>query len=127
MNIISGLLTMTGANYDLYGSGSAALVYSFYRGLKACDIIYGILLIAVGAFAIYTRFMLAKFRKSGPQCLYLIYGIQAVISLLYTLIASLLIGGNAFSADVISSIIAGVAMIFINRVYFKKRSYMFVN
>ncbi len=127
LNIINGLMVLTGAHYNIYGSGNADLVYAFYRGMKTCDVIYGLLIILVGAFAIYTRFMLAKFRKCGPLCLYIIYGIQAAMSLLYTLIVGVLIDQSAFSADIVASIITGIVMIIINVVYFKKRSHLFVN
>lgn len=127
LNLIMGILVLTGAQYELYETGGARLVYTFFPGLKACDVIYGIVLVAFAAFAIYTRFRLARFCKNGPFCLYLLYGVQVVISLLYAGIASIIIGQNAFSADTISSLVVSIVMIAVNYVYFKKRGHLFVN
>ena len=129
VSLSSGILSVTGLTYSVYGNGTtASFVYSCYGpGLKVLDVIYGILNIAIAVFFIYTRFRLAQFRKDGPLCLYIIYGAEIVVSVVYLIGVSLITGVNAISSDTVSSIVTGIIMIIINRIYFRKRSHMFVN
>lgn len=123
INVIGGIVCMTGSHYDIVGgSGAHYWVYAVYGGLKALDIIYGLAMIALGAFGIYTRFRLSAYRTDGPMCLLITYGAAAGLSLLYSIIVSSIIG--EFPTENIGSIVGSVVMIVLNYIYFdKRRSY----
>lgn len=124
LNVISGIMTMVGSQYQ----GLADYVYLYFGGgLKALDIIMGIIQIAIAALAILTRFSLAKFEAKGPKLVMLLYLVNAVVSLFYVVVASAITGMNLFDASTIISIIVSIAMLVANRVYFTKRQSLFVN
>lgn len=104
------------------------MVYAVWgSGLKVVDVIYGILLIAIAAFGVYTRFRLAKYRADAPLCVYILYGAGAALPLFYNAAVFAATGINQlFSVGNIISIAASVGFIFINRAYFTKRKDLFV-
>lgn len=105
---------------------TAEMVYAQFGGLKILDIIYGIILLGFAAFAIYTRFRLAKYKKDGPMCLYIMYGGSTVISILYLICASAVTGINMFTGQGLGSLILSGVMIAVNYTYFNKRKELFV-
>lgn len=113
----------TGSIYD----GNAELVYSLWPSLKIIGILIGILNLALGVYAVFVQRALAKFRVNGPRMYYIFCGTSIVISLLYALAASIIIGESAFTADVITSLVVGVVMLLVNVRYFGNRSHLFVN
>ena len=113
----------TGSIYD----GNAELVYSLWPALKAIDVTVGILMLALGVYAVFVQRALAKFRVNGPRMYYIFCGANIVFSLLYALAASIIIGESAFSADVITSLVVGVVMLLDNVQYFGNRRHHFVN
>lgn len=62
LNIVSGIMTMTGAHYQ----GQATVVYMVYGSLKGLDIVIGIMMLVLAGGAIWVRQMLSKFQKMGP-------------------------------------------------------------
>ncbi len=129
LNFAYGILYVTGEIYESVSDGDvpADLVYAFFPEMQTADIIFGILSIAVAAFAIYTRIRLKNFCKNGPTCLYVLYIAALVISTIYIAVASSVIGESAADASTITSIVVSVTMLIININYFGKRKHMFVN
>lgn len=129
INLANAVLMLTGSVYEVaVNSISPDVVYGFYgNGLKAFDMIYGIAMLALAAFSIHARFRLAKFRKDGPLCLYIVYGASIALSLIYTIGTTIIVGESTFSSDIASNVLVSFIFIFVNRSYFKKRSAMFVN
>ena len=125
LNILSGALMSTGANYSIFSDVSSALIYAIYPGLQICDIVIGILTIAAGVFAIVTRFLLAGFKRVGPTCLLGVYAANIVISVLYVVITSAISGMNMMDAQTLTSLVTSVVMIAVNRVYYNKRAVLF--
>lgn len=121
--LVTAITQLTGIAYG----DAADVVYLIYPGLHAVDLIMGLLELALAALAIYVRQLLAKFRAKGPDYYLILIGINLAVSLIYALIASLIIGQSVFSASVIGNLVGSAAMIVINKVYFGKRRHLFVN
>ena len=113
----------TGGFYD----GNAGLVYAYYPALKPLDSIMGILSLAIAVYAVVVQRALAKFRAAGPKMYYMLCGASIVISLLYLLIGSIILGESVFGADIVTGLIVSVVMILVNIQYFKNRKHLFVN
>lgn len=128
-NLVIGILYISGAVYDMT-EASADLVYRVFPSLQAVDIIYGISCMALAVYAIFVRFMLAKFKKRSLICLYLLYCIVIFIEIVYYIIAANII--NASIADVMDAqsimwLIWQIVFLVGSIVYFSKRKDMFVN
>ena len=129
INIFTAVTYLTGSVYlgeDMTMSDVEAL-YMFYPTAKMIDVIYGVLLIALAAYAIFTRFQLSGFKRRGPFLFILMYVLNLVIGLLYSISIMFtfetgLLGFISF----VPSIITSVVMIFVNIVYFRKREELFV-
>ena len=123
LNAISGIIYMTGGQYE----GYASMVYAFYGSLKTLDIIMGILCIAVAVFAILTRFSLAKFQVNGPRNLYVLYIVNFCLVLIYAIAIGAITGINVFTASIVANLITSIVMVVVNYIYFNKRKELFVN
>lgn len=114
---------MTGSQYG----GLQGLLYMYFGGLQALDIIYGICGIALGAFAIYVRMRLAGYYKNGPQMLNVLYIAACAINLIYVIGVSIIVGSEVSLNFASSFVNIGIsaAMVVANTVYFKKRAHLF--
>ncbi len=121
----------------LYG-GLADYVYMLFGGLRALDIIFGLVFLALAAMAIYVRQKLAHFKCDAPRLFYAFIIAANAASLVYFWGLSYMLSSVSFydassvvSTGVISttiSIIGGCAIwLAINTAYFKKRAHLFVN
>lgn len=126
LNAINGFMLLTGATYD----GGAELVYRMFDGLQGVDSLVGILSLALAALAIFTRFQLAGYKKSGPMLLLAVYAGNAVVNLVYVIGVSAILPELVRNAidftSFYSGIVTSIAMIAINAAYFKKRAHLFV-
>jgi hypothetical protein len=125
LNVISGISLLTGS---VYGE-DAALVYEVFDNLKMIDVIFVVLLIALAAFGVFTRFRLSGYYKNGPLMLIALYAFVIVADLgymiaLYAVLPEMVTNELDLSST-ISSAVTSVAMIVINFSYFKKRSHLF--
>lgn len=117
-----GIMMMTGAHYQ----GEADLVYNYFEGLQTVDIIMGIAYFAAAAFMGYTAFNMLKLKKNAPNLLYATYAIGIVFEIVYPIIAASITGVDGISIG--WGGIAGSALgIVLNKIYYGKRSYLFVN
>ena len=130
LNIIAGFLSLTGGKYGIF----AEAYYRYFDGLQIVDIIVGLASIALGVFAIYVRFRLAKFCADGPKMLFMLYIGAAAINVLSALLTVIIVNASTYGANVsidytsvITTIAVSVVMVAVNNVYFKKRAFMFVN
>ncbi len=127
-NIIQGLLLVMGqfwewvTEYDV----TSELMYACYGGLQAVDIIFGIITLAAAGFAIFTRMRLAKYKKDGPLCLYILSGVVIGADLIYLAVVSLGFGIPVFNASFAGSMGAGIGTLIANIIYFNKRKSLFV-
>ena len=128
INLIMGIVTLTGAQYGSYRD----LVYAMLPGMKAPDLIYGLLLIVTAVFALITVLSLLKFKANGPKLLFLLYALVAVVTVIYVVWSCIVLSKyDADLSDVITrtvaSLITSVVMIIVNKIYYGKRAHLFVN
>ena len=97
-----------------------------FRSLKIVDILYGIILIEIAAFAIITRMALSQFKAIGPTLLYAMCASGAVLVLIYSIIVSAITGVNFIGGSTIGSIVGSIIFIVLNKKYFDKRKSLFI-
>lgn len=126
LNVINGVRMLTGS---AYGNDTDA-VYNAFESLQPIDVLYGLLMVALGVYQIYVRFQLAGFRSGAPGKLSAMYLISLALGILYLLIVSGVTGiklGDFMNAKLIISFIESIVFLFINKAYYGKRSHLFVN
>lgn len=129
MNALSAI----GNAVNLFGGvqrgTETAMYYSFYPQLQSVDWMFGALQIAFAILIVITRFRLARFRSTGPAMLKLCYAIGMVLSLGYNWFGARAVGavdaGMTALTSTTPSMLAGVFMIIINHIYYRKRSELF--
>ncbi len=125
--VVNGFRIMTGLHYGL-DSVEVEIVYLFYSGLKTLDIVTGIMLILIGIFAIFTRFMLAGYKKSGPPMYLGLQIANILISIVYIIaFYSILDSIEDINSSTFVSLIVSIVLLIINVIYFNKRKHLFVN
>ncbi len=130
VTLIYGLGQLTGANYQ--GVVTSQL-YREFPLLKTMDVTSGLLMIGIAAFAVYTRFRLAGFRKNGPKCLTWLYILSIAVAAVYLVGTMIAVGEKAGSVflSVLPSLLSNLAssglMIFLNWLYFDKRADLFIH
>ncbi len=131
INFVFGFNYITGGIYFVQTDGqvTAEMVYNVYgAGLKVLDVLQGILMIAIAAFGVYTRFRLAKYKANAPMCVYILYGAGAGSTLLYSIALLAVTGLNQLTTvSNITSLVVTVGFILLNYAYFTKRKTLFNN
>lgn len=127
-NMYTGVQSVMGMQYET--KDQAAQVYATYSGLHILDMIYGVLLIALGVFVFIVRQQLAGYREKGPKLLLIMYIVSLLLEIFYIGAGSLISGVNLLTASesgtmLISSILVSLFMIGANKVYFDKRAHLF--
>ncbi len=125
LNLSNAVACLNGTQYG----NQAAQVYTVYSGMKTVDVIYGIALLALTAYMIYVRFELARFKIGAPSKLYVLYIINVVLGVLYTIVVSSVtrLPFSSLLSDSVGPIIGAVIMLFINQNYYNKRLELFIN
>lgn len=130
MNVVSGVMTMTGGHYEMYGDGMADRVYDQFPGLMTLDIACGVCTLICAVLALVARFRLAGYRKDGPGMLAALYIVGGVFNLAYLAGAYFILPEAVFNAidatSYFTSFAISMAMASINIAYFKKRAALFV-
>jgi len=105
-------------------------MYSIYDGLRAVDMTMAVLMIGFILLALTTRFYLAGFYKQGPTLLNVYYIANPVFNLIYLIALTAVLPASArgdAEHNLIGSVLGGVVMLILNKVYFDKRKHLFVN
>ncbi len=127
LNALSGIGQMLGTVYSNQEIASA--VYAQYPALRPVDIVYGLLLIGLAAFAIVTRQQLANYKEKAPLFLYAMYGSTIVLSVFYLIATSLVMQSMDFTitavVESLPSLISSAVVLVLNIVYFQKRKVLF--
>ena len=127
--LITAYLYFSGSLYGLPAS-EVQWLYRYYEGLQALDIFFGVICVLTGVFVIVTRFALARYKAVGPKFLIALYIINQVPNLLYPFLASVITEfplGDLIDPNLVSSLIASVVIIFVNKKYYARRAHLFVN
>ncbi len=133
IDVLYGVTVLTGAQYTSEdGKNIADKVYFVFKNLKGYDIVYGIELIALGAFRIFTRFSLASYKENAPKYLTATYIASAAITAFYNFAVMGMLPKEAYSLSEVLikvGIIVAISavMVILNKIYFGKRKYLFVN
>ena len=121
-SVLTGWSVMNGMQYG----DMAAEVYSFIDGLKAIDVIYGVLLIGIAVLTVIARFHLAAMHKSGVRWLTAMYWLKLGAELFYAVAAGSLAEAVLETIMAKASVFIVVALLFvINFIYYKKREHLF--
>jgi hypothetical protein len=121
MLLSTAVQQMTGI---VYGE-SADLVYATFPQLKTVDIIYGVILLGIAAFALYVRHTLTEYYENAPKLLIIYYLAQPAVALLYSLYVSSIVPTMDMSVAY-PSIIIGIVLSIVTYVYFSKREELFI-
>jgi len=128
VNFCEGIQMITGDAYMVQSGGqiTAEQVYAFAgEKLKYLDVAYGIFLILLAVFTIYTRFLLARRMAKGPSCLYAMYAIAVVGGLIYAFVAANIMQATPEFANLIGRVVGTGVAIKVNHIYFTKRRLYF--
>jgi len=127
LNLISAIQMLTGLVYNAAG-GSADLVYAvFGTGLMVLDKVYGALLLGLVVLGVMTALSIIKRKKNTGKLLTILYAGVIIVSILYIVITSAILGSSTLDASSGTSIVVSVIMLIVNHIYFKKRQHIFVN
>ena len=101
------------------------MVYDTFSGLQAVDFICGMVFIGLAIMALVTRSALYWNKRRGPKLLCALYILNAVVGLLYAIVASAVTGQMLFDGTIIITLVSSIVMAIVNHIYFKKRKDMF--
>ena len=124
MNIWSGYQLFMGVSYG--GREAAAKIYEMYDGMQVVDMTYAALLIMLGFLALYVRSQLYHYKRSAPRKLLLLYAMNGLVALYYSVGVSQVTGISLMDTDILYVIPGMVIMIIINKIYFGHRKHLFV-
>lgn len=123
LSIFGGIMFLTGALYR----GYSKFIYSYFSGLQALDVIVGICSFGLAGYALYVRSRLRNYKENGPTCYLIFLVANFVFSLLYYIIAMVILDSFIIpSFRTIVNLAWDVAMIVGSKAYFDKRYHMFV-
>lgn len=128
LSVFNAVQMFTGMQYG--SAGDAQMIYMYFSGLKSIDIIMGIVSVGIAVYTIMVRFALARYQAKGPRMLTTLYVLNMAHSVIYSLLISFVCGieiAELFGSSEISSIVSTFFMIYINKTYYGKRDYLFVN
>lgn len=127
LTLYNAIVLMSGAHYG--GEFERGLVYTYFSGLQAVDVITGIIMLIIAAMCIVARFQLTGLKKSGPAMYYGVHIANIVVSITYAILVCgvFLKDFEAIPNESISSCISGVIFLIINISYFSKRKIVFKN
>ncbi|MCM1083062.1 MAG: zinc ribbon domain-containing protein [Clostridium sp.] len=125
LNIYHGIKISTGKQYGVSDS-YLQMIYSVYDGLQTTDIIIGVSMMALGVYAIITRFFLAGFKKQGPFMYYLCLLLNIVVAVIYCVLVKFVVGVDVVLTNMICQTIILIVLLICNIIYFGKRKHLFV-
>lgn len=134
LNSLTAVCIFTGTQYttDVFNGESfetitAEFIYSVYPGLHTADMMFAVFALLTAAAAIYVRQQLAHFRPGAPKKFLLYLLISLLGSVLYAAATCVIMADFSVFAQNMPNLIATAALLVINCIYFKKRTYLFVS
>lgn len=133
LNALVAIFLLTGL---VYGE-NATEVYGVFPSLKTVDIVYGILLLMLAGFEVFSWWNLKGYKKNGYIYVLWVYPLNAVMSLLYGILSRRVIisvGGSeiisgieSVFADSVRDIIIAIIITWCMKLYYDKRKHLFKN
>jgi hypothetical protein len=127
LNFIQASIFMNGS---MYGNLKQR-IYTAFPQLPLVDITYGLAMIAVAVYMIYTRFQLAGFKKDAPNKLLSLFAVGIASGLIYTVAFYMATGVSLMQGKtdykILGHVIAAAVMLISNKMYYDKRKELFVN
>ena len=125
--VLMGVSIVTGLYYRAYGM-YAETVYSSFPLLMGLNMVYGIVIIALGGFQYIVRNRLKRFEQNGPWSLFILYALCIVTQLLYWVAGIAAIGKppRNFTSDLVG-MAQNIIMMTLQKIYYDKRKDLFVN
>jgi hypothetical protein len=126
LNLINGFQMVTGGQYGY----EKELVYHYFGGLQALDVIVGLCTLARAGLGVYTALRLIGYYKNGPKMLSNLYLAVVAVQLIYIIGIYIIFEDAAEAIDfggAYTNIAIGCVMMGVNASYFKKRAHLFVN
>lgn len=127
MLVLGGATFIAGKVYGKIGDR----IYQALPAMRFVDIAYGLVLVCVAVYMIYTRFQLAGFKQGAPNKLLILLALSPVLGWGYLLTVSAVTGvsitqlhsGGSFIGELIGTAIG----IWLHKIYYDKRAELFVN
>ncbi|PHU33767.1 zinc ribbon domain-containing protein [Pseudobutyrivibrio ruminis] len=126
LNVIVAFTVFTGSIYSAQGI-EAEYVYAVFPGLKPVDMIYGVALLVLAVLGVITAVSIIKYKKNAGTLVCAMYLVSAIVAFIYLVGASSVLGQFAGNSSSVASIIVGIVMFFVNKIYFGNRKDIFVN
>ncbi len=135
LSFVSGLDCLTGNLFSGFGI-SANDAYAEFEGLKQLLAGLGAVSIIYAVYVLITRFCLAKKMKIGPKLLIAMYIINPVINMVAEIVTANFLAshtGETLAQSGLSimgiafDLVVGAAIAYANKIYFDKRSALFIN
>lgn len=127
--IYQGFGLLSGTIYTAQGLSPSSF-YAFFPNAKVVDVLFGILFIALAVYMFVVRQRLSRRKASGPTGLLALLVIQIMLGILYRLFiyATVKAPFSLFiDMELVINLLVGVPFIIINRIYYRKRSHLFVD
>ena len=121
---IGGITTVMGQQYG----GLTDLYYAFAGPVRAVDIVYGLVQIALAAATVYVRMELARYRRFAPVHYLALVVLAFVCSTVYSLVLTYGIGlglGGFMLIPTLISAAVNFLFLYLNKKYFDRRAYLF--
>ena len=114
------------------GAVSYVMGYDLYKdipALRITDLIYAVLTVGLVFYAFYVKGRLKEFRTDAPRHFIYYYIAGAVLTTLDNSLTSVLLGDTMTKVIIIVAltVVEVAVFIYLNVIYFRKRSYLFVN
>ncbi len=148
-NVVSAFTYFSGSIYQ----GFSDKVYEMLPSLKSVDIFSGLFSLAMVVFTFIVWLQLKNYKKQAPKLLTIMYVLNTIFLIVYTIAFYSIIGGAetttiygssyisggyqyqeyldlsaiSFSASDVISIIGSIVMTIANHIYFRNRAELFVN
>ncbi len=127
VNLYNSMALLFGFQYLLQGI-SAEEVYSvFGTGLMVVDKIYGVCVLGMVVLGVMTAIAIIKRKQNAGKLLMILYIVQLVTSLLYTVAVMIFTHQFNMFFNLIPQLIVPVIMLIVNNIYFNNRKHIFVN
>jgi len=89
--------------------------------------IYGVALLVLAVLGVITAVSIIKYKKNAGTLVCAMYLVSAIVAFIYLVGASSVLGQFAGNSNSVVSIIVGIVMFFVNKIYFGNRKDIFVN